>query len=89
MKNLNKNKKCARCKSNHNFIMTKCEKINMKTIEQSYGARSYFKLILKILKIMEGLAFIYTLLGLSSRKFLWILSYVHHPKTFLKTFLKK
>jgi hypothetical protein len=43
--------------------MTKCENINMKKIEQSHGARSYFKLVLKILKIMGGLAFIYTLLG--------------------------
>jgi len=64
MKTLNKNTKCARCKSTYNFIMTKCENINMKKIEQSYGARSYFKLALNILKIMGGLAFIYTFLGI-------------------------
>jgi hypothetical protein len=62
MKTLNKNTKCARCKSNHNFIMTKCENINMKKTKQNYAARSYFKLVLNILKIMGGLAFIYTFL---------------------------
>jgi len=59
MKTLNKNTKCAKCKSNHNFIMTKCENINMKKIKQSYGARSYFKVVLNILKIMGGLVYLY------------------------------
>jgi hypothetical protein len=30
MKIKNKYMKCARCRSNQNFIMTKCENINMK-----------------------------------------------------------
>jgi hypothetical protein len=63
MKTKNKYMKCTRCRSNQNFIMTKCENINMKITYQDYGARLYFKLMLNRLKVMEQFTFIYTFLG--------------------------
>jgi hypothetical protein len=43
--------------------------INLKWRNQSYGASSYFKLVLNIVKIMMKIIFIYTLIwGPSSKK---------------------
>jgi len=41
-------------------------------IEQDYGTRSYFKLVLYRLKVMGGPTTIYTPLGPSSKKFWWL-----------------
>jgi hypothetical protein len=63
--------KFAKKRLKHNLTFTMYENINLKWNKQGYDVRSYFKLVLKKLKIMKRITSILFFCELCSKKLPW------------------